>query len=142
MVYSDIPDHTVPGGTLPPNILITSLKPDIVAVQDNNKSIMIIELTIPFEPNIRKAHERKEMKYSCLIDDLIEEGYNTQLYCIEVGSRGLISPDNERHLQSLFQASKRDIKNLKKDLSRISLLSNYTEWNAQCNQAWENCPYL
>ena len=92
-------------------ILITSLKPDIVAVQDNNKSITIMELTIPFEPNIRKAHERKEMKYSCLIDDLIEEGYNTQLYCIEVGSRGLISPDNERHLQSLFQASKRDIKN-------------------------------
>ena len=105
MVYSDIPDHTVPGGTLPPNILITN----IVAVPDNNKSIMIIELAIPFELNIRKAHEQKEMKYSCLIDDLIEEGYNTQLYCIKVGSRRLISPDNERRLQSLFQASKRDI---------------------------------
>ena len=55
-----------------------------MVVVHNNKSISVIELTVPFETNITKAHERKETKYNRLIDDLISitEGYNAQLYCI------------------------------------------------------------
>ena len=70
IVYSDIPGHSTAGGTIPPDILVTRLKPDMVVLQDINKSIVVIELTVPLDTNIGSAQDRKESKYNCFIDDL------------------------------------------------------------------------
>ena len=38
---------------------VTTLKPDIVIVDENNKKAVIYELTVPFERNIDKQHKYK-----------------------------------------------------------------------------------
>ena len=55
---------------------------------------MIIQLTVPFEQNTHKGHERKLNKYAGLTGDLQEQSYNTKLHCVEVDSRRLITDSN------------------------------------------------
>ena len=92
----------IAGTTIPPDILPTQQRPDLVLINESSKSIIIIELTIPFEQNIHKAHERKLNKYAGLTSDLQEQGYDTKLLCVEVGSRGLITDSNMCSFQSIF----------------------------------------
>ena len=52
-VYADIPGHqTSAGGTIPPALLITAEKPDIVIIDERKKVVNIFELTVPYEHNI------------------------------------------------------------------------------------------
>ena len=92
------------GSPSPPGIVNTQQRPNfIVLVDRESKSIIIIELTIPFERNIRNAHDHEVNKYSGLILDLQEQNYDAKLFCIEVGSRGLISDDNKCNIQKIFK---------------------------------------
>ena len=45
-VYSDIPGYTVGNGSIPPEICITSEKPDIVIIDEKRKTLDIFELTV------------------------------------------------------------------------------------------------
>ena len=64
-VYSDIKGYqTSNGGSMPPSLTVTSLKPDIVILDKVNKQTSILELTVPFEHNIEKQHKYKMNKYS------------------------------------------------------------------------------
>ena len=92
----------VAGTTIPPDILPTQQRPDLVFVNESSKSIIIVELTVPFEQNIRKAHERKFNKYAGLISDLQEQSYDTKFFYVEVGSRGFITDSNACSFQSIF----------------------------------------
>ena len=78
-VYSDIPGMEAPGGgTLPPNICITNLKPDIVIVDEVSKEVHIFELTCPSGPaNIEKRHLEKTQKYSTFLTDCT--GYDSSV---------------------------------------------------------------
>ena len=52
-VYSDLPGHTAPGGgSIPPEICVTPLKPDIVIIDNQKQTIHLFELTCPSERNI------------------------------------------------------------------------------------------
>ena len=47
-VYSDLPGYqSSNGGSLPPSMTVTTLKPDIVIVDEQNKKAVIYELTVP-----------------------------------------------------------------------------------------------
>ncbi len=48
--------------------VITSPKPDFVLVNEAEKSVTILELTVPFDSNIDNAIKRKTDKYEDLID--------------------------------------------------------------------------
>jgi hypothetical protein len=141
-VYSDIQGHSTCGGTIPPNILVTKLKPDICVLHEDGDRIDLVELTVPFETNTDKAHSRKQTKYADLVNDLNQKGYTYQLYCVEVGSRGLITQENEKRLSSIFQASRKEVRTLKKELSNLALVSSYTIWNARHCAVWENSPHI
>ena len=68
-VYSDIEGaQSVNGGTIPPNLIVTPLRPDIVIMNDQN--LNIFELTVPFETNIEKQHIYKTNKYSHFLTDI------------------------------------------------------------------------
>ena len=55
--------QTSAGGTIPPNLVVTTLKPDVVIIDKSNKTATIFELTIPSEHRIKTAHELKFQKY-------------------------------------------------------------------------------
>ena len=49
-VYSDLPGHTAPGGgSIPPELCVTTQKPDIVILNKHAKTISLFELTCPSE---------------------------------------------------------------------------------------------
>ncbi|KAI8518207.1 hypothetical protein Bbelb_042240 [Branchiostoma belcheri] len=54
----------------------------------DQKSVVIVELTTPWEENIHCAHERKKLKYEELAQQFRQNGWRTHLYPVEVGVRG------------------------------------------------------
>ncbi|KAI8487984.1 hypothetical protein Bbelb_344320 [Branchiostoma belcheri] len=71
----------------PRNICETTLRPDIVLCSSVQKTVLVIELTIPWEENIQAEYERKELKYQELV----------QLQCVENGWRSLLYPISLEH---------------------------------------------
>ena len=100
-MYADIENYTIGGGTIPPNVIATSQKPDIVLYWPTDKRVILFELSVPFEPNINKAHCTKLDRYSSLVSDIIDAGFDCSLVAIEIGSRGLIDTDNKNRLTRL-----------------------------------------
>ena len=48
-----------------PNIVETNLRPDAVLVSQQSKTLVVIELTVPWDENCEKVlvHERKSLRY-------------------------------------------------------------------------------
>ena len=142
-IYSDLSGMSIGGGTIPPNVLPTSQRPDLVLIDDIQKRILVMELTIPFEQNIKDAHDRKMHKYGSLMADLTTAGYKTELYCVEIGSRGLITSDNSTRLNYVFKFTGSKIRKSEvRSLSKTALLCSYALWNCRHEPVWVECPYI
>ena len=85
-------------------------------------SIYLVELTVPFEQNITKAHDRKQEKYLGLVSDIVDNGFACDLTCFEVG------------VFTFFGTKLR--KPFVWEFSKLALLSSYTIWNARQEPAW------
>ena len=80
-VYSDLPGMEAPGGgTIPPALCVTNLKPDIVIVDTHKKTLHIYELTMPMMTNIDTRHNEKTNKYSHFLTDM--KGYKCTLLTV------------------------------------------------------------
>ena len=77
LIYADLPGYDFNGGTIPPDILTTTSRPDIVFVERETKEIKLFELTCLFENNIDSANTTKFDKYKDLKNDLIKAGWKT-----------------------------------------------------------------
>jgi hypothetical protein len=85
----------------PVHICVTEKRPDIVLYSDSHKTVILIELTCPAEENIADARLRKEIKYTPLKDQIVENDWQCHLYTIEVGARGFVSGSVPRLLRRL-----------------------------------------
>ena len=143
-IYADIPGHTITGGTVPPNILPTSQRPDLVLINNDTKSVHIFELTVPFETNISKAHKRKLDRYEMLQSEISNNSdFKCNLNCVEIGSRGLVTSDNIKRMRAAFGfVGAKLSSSCIKEVSRMSLLCSYTIWNARNEPQWDTAPYL
>ena len=127
------------------NVIVSKLKPDMVIHNRHENSIHLVELTVPFETNIHKAHDRKHKKYLDLVSDIADNGFICDLTCFEVGSRGLITPENVGYIAKIFSfVGAKPKKTFFRELSKLALLSSYTIWNARQEPAWgsENQPLI
>ena len=143
-IYADLQGHNFNGGTVPPNILPTAEKPDVVIVNQSLKEITILELTCSYETNIESANTYKSTKYNDLKKDLEKAGWKTKLIPFEIGSRGLVTKRNKTTISKALKEVKIKI-NLKKlfiDLSKIALLCSYSIYQAHGQQTWQDPPYL
>ena len=99
--YSDIQGKTIGGGTIPPDILVTAEKPDIVIIDPMLASpsgkpfITIIELTCPWEERLDQAREHKTEKYSSLIQNITDTGHPVQFIPLDIGVRGIVKKKNK-----------------------------------------------
>ena len=76
-VFSDLAGHTASGGgSIPPEVGVTTLKPDIVILNDQEKTIHLFELSCPSEKNIEQRHTQKTKKYTYFINDISD--YNSK----------------------------------------------------------------
>ena len=71
----------------PVHIIQTEKRPGVVAWSDSKKSVLLIELTVPWEENREEAHERKKNRYETLRADCVEKGRICYVIPIEVGYR-------------------------------------------------------
>ena len=77
-IYTDIPGHSINGGTIPADLLTTLQRPDIVIINRSEKKITLFELTVSFEKNANAANARKTLTYLDLITDLTQRGWTAE----------------------------------------------------------------
>ena len=59
-VYSELPGwEATGGGTIPSELCLTNLKPDVVIIDPVKKRLNIFELTVPLTSNIDQRHSEK-----------------------------------------------------------------------------------
>ena len=113
---------------MPPDIIITAQKPDIVFVTKEKKEISSFELTVPFETRIKVSHDIKLEKYSGLQNDINNSmEYKATITPVTVGSRGLIDTENKATLRQIYEFTKKEI-NFKKFVANISSLATMSSY--------------
>ena len=79
-VFADLEGHKVNGLTIPPHIVVTSSRCDLVIIDSSTQpaTVYLFELTICFEceDNIAAANRRKYERYTALSEDIKEAGYS------------------------------------------------------------------
>jgi len=139
-IYTDLQNNMAP--TIPPEILPTAQRPDLVIVNKPQKTITIVELTVPYENNIVKEHNYKHEKYQYLIADLEGCGYDVTYFPIEIGCRGVITKDNKNRLYKLSKSlsgsppKTKLQKSLLKELSLVSTMTSYAIFTARSYKLW------
>ena len=73
-VFSDVAGLDINGGTIPPDVLVTQSRPDLVLLSRHEKIICLLELTCSFERNAQAANLRKSTRYANLKTDLEDAG--------------------------------------------------------------------
>ena len=142
--YIDIAGHQTPaGGTLPPSIIVSTLRPDIVIVDQKKKAVTVLELTIPGETRIHIAHRLKSEKYQHLSTDT--RTHTVSVLPFEVGSHtGHITRDNNKTLHTLHKFCRKDVKfkQFIKNISAVAILGSYYIFNCRNVKDWEGSEFI
>ena len=138
-VYADLPNKQAPGGgTIPPDVVVTAERPDLVIVNKSTKEVQIYELTVPFDNRIQAAHELKIEKYSPLCTDIFQAGWICHLNAIEIGSRGLITKQNKADIRGLIKPLKKQKpRHILANLSKLAVLGSYKLFLSR-KEKWTN----
>ena len=142
-VYSDLPGWEAPGGgTIPHDLCVTNLKPDIVIIDKHKKIVHIYELTVPLTVNIEKRNEEKSKKYAPFITDMT--GYTCSVNCFEVSSTGFISSRNKVTLTALHKLLRKDLKksDFLSNLNSLAWYGSYSLWLSREEHEYPLPPYL
>ena len=60
-LYSDLNGFQAPhGGVIPPDVLVTVLRPDLFLVDESAREVVQLELTCPWDRNINRSHDYKQ----------------------------------------------------------------------------------
>ena len=132
------------GSTIPPDILLTTSRPDLVILNREDKKIFLLELTCSFESNVDSANITKTLKYTQIKQDIEDKGYTCILLPFEIGSRGYVSKRNKVALMTVFTATKMKTNAAKciTQLSKISLASSFSIFHAFIQPSWRDPPLL
>ena len=141
-LYSDLPGFLAPGGgSIPPHVLVTNLRPDIFIVNETSREVILFELTCPWDANIDRSHAFKEDKYAPLIADL-SHSYKVFNFSIEISVRGQVSNANKSRLKAFIYRACEDPKPVFKPMvqacSKAALLSSFSIFAARSEPSWEN----
>ena len=140
--FSDLPGYQAPhGGTIPPHVLVTALKPDIFLLNDSSQEVIVFELTCPWESNIARSHNYKREKYAPLITDLSQSNV-VSFFPVEISARGQITKSNRSRLKAFLvkccDNPNRIAKSLIRNASKAALLSSYSIFSARHEPTWED----
>ena len=100
-------------------------RPDIVIVQQ--KAVMLLELTIGFETNMKLNSTRKREKYKALVDRL-KKSYDDVVYAnISMGACGFIEKDSKKFLDIItkLKIPETEIQYLTKSIINVCIRTSY-----------------
>ena len=145
-LYSDLPGFLAPGGgSIPPHVIATNLKPDIFIVDDSARIAVLFELTCPWDGNVDRSHSYKEEKYAPLVADL-SRSYRIFHFSVEITVRGQVTSANKNRLKAFIYRVCSEPKHVFKEIvpicSKISLLSSFSIFTARNEPSWINPPFM
>ena len=143
-LYADLDSEYQGISTVPIDVAITPLRPDIVLVDRSTKNVILFELSVPFECNVYETHQRKVERYRKLISDIEENGYAVAYYPVEIGSRGHITKVNLNRLKSFIRKVCKDVKftPVKNDLCKIVLVASFVVYHSKYDKDWSTPSYV
>ncbi|XP_078617582.1 uncharacterized protein LOC144885536 [Branchiostoma floridae x Branchiostoma japonicum] len=115
----------------PKNICVTSLRPDLVAWSEALKTVIIVELSVPWEENMQSAYERKKLKYQDLTHECKQSGWNVLLYPVEVGCRGFPGSSLARFCKEMA-IDKKVLRNMAQEVEK----SSFWLWIKRKENTW------
>ena len=124
-ILANLPDTNY---TFPTHIALTTERPDIVLWNDKTRSVILIELTIPFEDNFSDAAQRKANRYHDLLQLCSTNKYKAQLYTVQVGSRGVIDLPSISCIKTICKPRQNSWYNLLVSLSRAAIAGSFVIW--------------
>ena len=87
-LYSDLNGFQAPhGGVIPPDVLVTVLRPDLFLVDESAREVVLLELTCPWDRNINRSHDYKQERYASLVADLLRNYKVFHFVCRGVRAR-------------------------------------------------------
>ena len=125
-IYADVEGYKLPnGGTLPPEIIPTALRPDLVLVDSTTGDVELFDLTscADRETNINNARKLKRTRYAPLVADIDATGRQASFEPFEVCALGNIRTDSKATLSSLV--GRKTSKKMFKSLAKIAISCSY-----------------
>ena len=116
--------------------------PDGVVWSMETKTVIMLELTSPWEENFDKWHKREMRKYNQLVLDL-EEGkhngvkWNAQLLCVEIGARGALHEMAWGRMCGTFGITKGTRKALRDAMQDAAIQCSHFIFLCRYHKKWE-----
>ena len=123
----DLPGHVY---SFPQTIALTDQRPDIVLWSPT--SIVLIELTVPFETNISGAVERKMDRYRELRESC-SRSHHASIVTLEVGSRGFLATDSFQQLYKILKFKAKEKRVFECEVIKHTVVCSYNIW---CKRNW------
>ena len=129
-----------PPNTIPPSILVTPLKPNLVLLHNGDNQATVIELTCSTntKSNLTAAHSRKQNKeaYGILFSDMANQGWTVDYETLEVGSIGHYQREMRLLLSSALDLPKRPTQDLLNRCAKAAISCSYHIFLARNSPGW------
>lgn len=121
----------------PREIVETSLRPDLIMWSETCKTVLLVELTVPWEGGggVEAAYERKRAKYSDLAAECREAGWKAVICPVEVGCRGFVGSSTARLLRDMGCTGARHRKAMK-ELAEEAEKGSFWLWLRRKEKVW------
>lgn len=127
-VTADLPDKHF---SFPQDVATTDSRPDMVVWSD--RSITLIELTIPFESGMEAATLRKKTSWP---DALLQTGYPWD----RIKRLAKCSHASFDHLYRCLGSSKQELRGMEKDVIKKCIVHSHDIWCRRNWSDWLTCP--
>jgi len=144
-IFADLEDKRAsdsPPATIPPAILVSPYRPDIVVYNAELRTISLLELTCPFNSNadLSAARQRKESKleYQQIVAELDRLGFVGKYFTIEIGCLGHYLKET---INSMKLISHQSLSNSRASLDRaaaVAITSSQRIFLSRNNPTWTN----
>ena len=140
-IIADVADFKLPdGGTIPPEIVVTNKRPDIVLVDEKTGDVELFELTSCADSleNIKNAQSRKSVRYALLVGDIKSTGVEAKATPFEVCALGNIPSHARQTIRYLV--GKNVARGTFKSLAKIAVSASYYIFNRRRDMEWRAPP--
>ena len=121
----------------PMEVAVTDKRPDMILISTQSKKVGLVELTVPSEERVEVSGELKKIKYAPLQQEGKANGWNVQVWAIEVGCKGFPASSMASFLKDLGFVGREKNRTLKK-IGEVRENVSRSIWGWSHFVKWEN----